>query len=155
MRLEDDIDPIRWQDDHLALLDQTRLPQAEEWVHVQNADEAVEAVRQMRVRGAPALGVAAAYAMALAAREIDAPTMARFLDQLDPIAARLAAARPTAVNLGWAVQRSLNAARSSATPAEARRRLLELAHAAKREDVETNRAIGRTAPPSCLTREAC
>ena len=131
MRLEDDIDPIRWQDDHLALLDQTRLPQAEEWLHVQNADEAVEAVRQMRVRGAPALGVAAAYAMALAAREIDAPTMARFLDQLDPIAARLAAARPTAVNLGWAVQRSLDAARSSAT------------HAAKREDIETNRAIGR------------
>ena len=143
MRLEDDIDPIRWQDDHLALLDQTRLPQAEEWVHVRNADEAVEAVRQMRVRGAPALGVAAAYAMALAAREIDAPTMARFLDQLDPIAARLAAARPTAVNLGWAVQRSLDAARSSATPAEARRRLLELAHAAKREDIETNLAIGR------------
>ena len=139
----DEIDPIRWQDDHLLLLDQTLLPEAQEWVVVRDADEATTAIREMRVRGAPAIGVTAAYAMVLGANSIDAPTMASFLDQLDPIAARLAAARPTAVNLGWAVQRSLDRARDSRTPSEARTDLLKLAHLMKEQDIESNRAMGR------------
>ena len=85
-------------------------------MHVRDALEAATAIRAMRVRGAPAIGVTAAYAMALAARSIDAPTMASFLDRLDPLAARIAAARPTAVNLGWAVQRCVDAARACRSP---------------------------------------
>ena len=122
-----EIQPIQWEDDHLLLLDQTRLPEAEEWLHVRTPIEATTAIREMRVRGAPALGVTAAYAMALAAAQIDAPTMARFLDALDPIAAKLAAARPTAVNLGWAVQRCIDSARGCGSPTEARAKLLALA----------------------------
>ena len=55
VRLEDDIDPIRWQDDHLLLLDQTRLPGEQVWVHIHDAHDAAESIKQMRVRGAPAL----------------------------------------------------------------------------------------------------
>jgi methylthioribose-1-phosphate isomerase len=123
-----EIEPIRWDEDHLLLLDQTKLPEAQEWAVITGVDEAITAIRTMQVRGAPAIGVAAAYAMALAAREIEPSSMPNFLDQLDAIAARLAAARPTAVNLGWAVQRSIDAARRCRAPSEARDDLLGLAH---------------------------
>lgn len=142
-----EIQPIQWEDDHLLLLDQTRLPEAEEWLHVRTPIEAATAIREMRVRGAPALGVTAAYAMALAAAQIDAPTMARFLDALDPIAAKLAAARPTAVNLGWAVQRCIDSARGCGSPTEARAKLLALARRMAEEDVAANRAIGANGAP--------
>ena len=142
-----DIEPIRWVDDHLELLDQTLLPERQEWVRIYHALDAVTAIRQMQVRGAPAIGVTAAYAMALAAHGIDAPTMAAFLDELDPIAAKLAAARPTAVNLGWAVQKCVDAARAAKSPTEAREKLLDLAHRIKEEDIATNRAIGMFGAP--------
>jgi methylthioribose-1-phosphate isomerase len=143
----EEIEPIRWEDDHLVLLDQTRLPETQEWIHLRDADQATTAIREMRVRGAPAIGVVGAYAMALAVNSIDAPTMAALLDKLDPIAAKLASARPTAVNLGWAVQRCLDDARAARTPPEARRRLLALAHRMKEEDIAANRAIGRNGAP--------
>ena len=139
----EEIEPIRWQNDCLLILDQTLLPDREEWVEVRNVEQAVAVVREMRVRGAPAIGVTAAYAMAIAANHIDAPTMARFLDELDPLAAKIAAARPTAVNLGWSVQRCVDEARACRTPSEARIRLLDLAHAMKAEDIANNQAIGR------------
>jgi methylthioribose-1-phosphate isomerase len=139
----EEIDPIRWEQDHLLLLDQTLLPARQEWIAVRTVDEAFAAVREMRVRGAPAIGVTAAYAMVIAAKSIQAPTMSSFLNQLDPIAAHLAVARPTAVNLGWAVQRCLDSARTCGTPSEASQRLLTLADAMKAEDVGCNRAIGR------------
>ena len=143
----DEIDPIRWEEDHLLLLDQTLLPERQEWLPVTDADGAAAAIREMRVRGAPAIGVTACYAMALAASGIDAPTMASFLDQLDPIAAKLAAARPTAVNLGWAVQKAVDTARESRSPSEARQNLLRLAHKTKQNDIETNKEIGRHGAP--------
>ena len=139
----EEIDPIRWEDDHLLLLDQTLLPEQQTWIAITTVDEAISAIREMRVRGAPAIGVTAAYAMVLAANPLDAPTISTFLNMLDPIAARLAAARPTAVNLGWAVQRSVDLARTARTPSEVRSKLLELAHQAKAEDIATNKSIGR------------
>ena len=138
-----EIKPIAWQDDCLILLDQTKLPAVVEWACVRDVPEAIAAIRAMQVRGAPAIGVTAAYAMALAARSINAPTMSSFLDLLDPLAAKIAAARPTAVNLGWAVQRCLDMARTCRAPSEARERLLKLAHAMRDQDIESNRAIGR------------
>ena len=78
-----EIEPIRWAEDHLLLLDQTKLPDAVEWVAISTIDEAIAAIRGMQVRGAPAIGVTAAYAMALAARAIEPSSMPNFLDQLD------------------------------------------------------------------------
>jgi methylthioribose-1-phosphate isomerase len=140
---EEEIEPIRWEDDRLLLLDQTILPDRQEWLTIDTVEAAIEAIREMRVRGAPAIGVAAAYAMVIAARSVEAPTLSTWLTLLDPISARIAAARPTAVNLGWAVQRSVEAARGANSPSEAHKRLLALAHKTKADDVATNRKIGR------------
>ena len=138
----EELQPIAWQDGELLLLDQTMLPASEEWVTVHDVAGAVEAIRSMRVRGAPAIGIAAAYAMALAARSITATPMSDYLNELDAQGAQIAAARPTAVNLGWAVQRCQGAARTCSTPDQAAARILALAHAMREQDIEANRAIG-------------
>jgi methylthioribose-1-phosphate isomerase len=139
----EELHPIVWQDGQLLLLDQTMLPASEEWVRIDDAAGAVEAIGAMRVRGAPAIGVTAAYAMALAARSIAATPMSDYLNELDAQAARIAAARPTAVNLGWAVRRCQDVARTCGTPGQAAARILALANAMREQDIEANRAIGR------------
>ncbi len=142
-----EIEPIIWDTDHLVLLDQSLLPHRQEWVHIRTYMDGVAAIRQMRVRGAPAIGVTAAFVMAVAANETEAPTMASFLDQLDLAAAKIAAARPTAVNLGWAVQRCLDVARPCASPKEARRLILDLARSMRDQDIAANRALGAAGAP--------
>ncbi|MCX7799581.1 MAG: S-methyl-5-thioribose-1-phosphate isomerase [Fimbriimonadales bacterium] len=87
---------FRWESERLLLLDQRRLPQQEVWLNIQSYEQAAEAIRDMAVRGAPAIGIVAAYGMALAARAGVARNAA---------AATLAASRPTAVNLFWALER--------------------------------------------------
>lgn len=118
----------RWSGDALEMLDQRRLPQEEIWVELRTWREVAQAIRDMAVRGAPAIGVAAAYGMALAAQSGEDLTAA---------AEGLAATRPTAVNLRWAVDRILNL--DTADPD----RILAEAQAIEREDLEMNRAIGR------------
>ena len=102
-----EIRPIRWADDRLLLLDQTRLPAEEVTVEVTGYEAAAAAIREMRVRGAPAIGVTAAYAVAMAAQDIDAGDRQEFLARLERAAGLLRTARPTAVNLGWAVDRMM------------------------------------------------
>lgn len=91
------IGPVRWRDGVLEILDQRRLPAAEVWLACDNWPAVAEAIRTLAVRGAPAIGIAAAYGLALAADR-------------EAAAAGLKAARPTAVNLAWAVDRTLQAA---------------------------------------------
>ena len=137
-----EIRPIRWADGKLHLLDQTRLPAEEAEVTVTRYEEAVEAIRNMRVRGAPAIGVTAAYAMAMAAQDLAGGKEVEFQASLEEAAARIRAARPTAVNLGWAVGRMLEAAASGGTPEEVARRLLAEAQEIQREDEAINRRMG-------------
>jgi methylthioribose-1-phosphate isomerase len=119
---------LEFKDGALVLLDQRKLPHAVEWVTVRTARECAAAIRDMVVRGAPAIGCAAAYGVALAARE-----PATF----DAEVAHLRAARPTAVNLGWAVDRMLRVPDRDATA------LLREADAIAAEDLAACRAIGR------------
>src|ERR1051326_10297 len=118
------VEPIRFLGDKLQLLDQRRLPREVIWVDCHDAHEVAVAIRDRIVRGAPAIGVAAAYGVALAAKRGD---------DVRAAAEELRAARPTAVNLAWAVDRMLNA--NGDLVAEARRM--------HDEDVEANRRIGR------------
>ena len=104
--------------------------------------EAVEAIREMRVRGAPAIGVTAAYAVAMAAQEIGAPTTEEFLTQLKDAAAVIASARPTAVNLHWAVQRMLEVAEAEQDLSRIGDRLLAEARQIQEEDEAINRQMG-------------
>ena len=92
--------PLRWEDGSLLVLDQRRLPDEEAWVRCGTAGEVAECIRSMAVRGAPAIGLAAAYGMALAAR---------CGEDVDASAALLRETRPTGVNLAWAVNLALEA----------------------------------------------
>ena len=95
-----DITPLRWEDGTLLVLDQRRLPAEEAWVRCETPAEVGECIRTLAVRGAPAIGLAGAYGMALAAVRGEDPSAAAEL---------LGNARPTAVNLGWAVRQALEA----------------------------------------------
>lgn len=100
--------PIEWQggtDGRLALLDQTKLPHYQDVLLIRSLPPLVAAIRQLAVRGAPAIGVAAAYGVLIGVRERAPRTPAAFAEALAAVAAELLAARPTAVNLAWAVQR--------------------------------------------------
>ncbi|MDF1700431.1 MAG: S-methyl-5-thioribose-1-phosphate isomerase [Planctomycetota bacterium] len=109
------VTPLRWRggwrDGALHLLDQTRLPRHELWREHTDPDSVIEDIRRLAVRGAPAIGMAGAYALVLAARHVlaDRPAMSRpdFLAALEAHGARIAAARPTAVNLPGAIARHL------------------------------------------------
>ncbi len=108
---------LAWRGDHdghLDLLDQTRLPQERIVLPLRTIDEVIEAIWHLRVRGAPAIGVAAAYGMVLGVRALS-PLPNAFIDTTRSLSARLAAARPTAVNLQWALDRCLQAVRKQPT----------------------------------------
>ncbi|CAI8046385.1 Methylthioribose-1-phosphate isomerase [Geodia barretti] len=137
-----EIRPIRWQEGKLLLLDQTRLPVDETTFVVERYEQAVAAIREMRVRGAPAIGVTAAYAVAMAARDIRASDRAEFLSALEQDCVHIRAARPTAVNLGWAVDRMMNVAESVDSAKEIPDRLVAEAEEIHREDEAINRLLG-------------
>jgi methylthioribose-1-phosphate isomerase len=136
---------LRWDRTRLFVLDQTALPLEEREVACRNAAEVASAIREMRVRGAPAIGAAAAYGLALEAAAVAETDVQQFARRLEQAAAVLESARPTAVNLRWALRRMLRVIRASteATVAELRRALIAEAEAIAAEDVRTNRAIGR------------
>ena len=101
---------IVWESGALKLLDQRRLPSEVVYLDIESVDAGIEAIRTLAVRGAPAIGIAAAYILAVAARNLPQPS---FLRDLQDAGMRLKAARPTAVNLAWAVNRVCEAALAS------------------------------------------
>lgn len=101
----DRIRPIRWTGDTLELIDQRRLPFDVGYVRCSSSGDVFDAIRALTVRGAPAIGIAAAWGLVLAAREVDATDGAAAARELDPAIEHLNAARPTAVNLAWALAR--------------------------------------------------
>ena len=120
---------MRWEDGALLLLDQRRLPHEETWLRLTSAAEVAEAIRDMAVRGAPAIGIAAAYGVAL-----DGGTPEGF--------AVLRASRPTAVNLFWALDRMARVPDQEPNPGTYASRLLDQARRIEAEDLAMNRRIG-------------
>ncbi len=127
MKQDDDLSPMRWEDGALHLLDQLRLPGEEIWIACTSAEEVADAIRRMVVRGAPAIGCAAAYGVALAARAGGS---------IEDAIALLGASRPTAVNLFWALG-EMRVTVLAGGDLEAR--AIEI----HREDIAMCRAIGR------------
>lgn len=135
--------PVVWQDDHVLLIDQNRLPLEYALVEIKWCEDMARAIKTMIVRGAPAIGVAAAYGMYLGAREIEASDRDTFLTQLEEVAKRLRATRPTAVNLFWAIERMLKTARQTVGPVEyLKQALLQMAQTINAEDLQTCQQIG-------------
>lgn len=126
----DSIRAVLWRGDHLRLLDQRLLPREEAYIECHSADEVAAAIRDLAVRGAPAIGIAAAWGVVLAAQKEP--------QRLEGALATLRAARPTAVNLMWALDRMRGA---SADPAEAAAFARE-AQAIQDEDLAANRRMG-------------
>jgi len=139
------LETMRWKEDgRLELLDQTGLPHEVVYLTCSSYQDVAGAIRRLAVRGAPAIGAAAAYGLVLAAEAIKEPAREDFLLRLQAAAGELAATRPTAVNLQWALDRLLQKLRSKPNeevPA-LRAALLEEAHAVYREDVAGNVKIG-------------
>tara|TARA_B100001123_G_scaffold449948_1_gene617621 strand:- start:3587 stop:4642 length:1056 start_codon:yes stop_codon:yes gene_type:complete len=102
---------FEWRDGAIRILDQTRLPDDEKVIVCDDLDKICEAIQSLRIRGAPALGVTAAYAVLMGSASIKHSSRTEFLQELDLVASRIKATRPTAVNLFWAVDQMLAAAR--------------------------------------------
>jgi len=138
------IAPVRWEHDRLILLDQRLLPGQELERTYARWEDVADAIRTLVVRGAPAIGVAAAYGIALAARSSRATDAGALLGDLDVALKGLAETRPTAVNLFWALDRVRSVAEGAREQpvAEIRQRLLVEAHAILDEDLAANRALG-------------
>jgi methylthioribose-1-phosphate isomerase len=139
--MNDTVTPARWKGDRLELLDQTRLPHEEVWIEYRDASSVADAIRDMIVRGAPAIGVTAAYGLALEAAKLAAGG-SDLRAGLATAAVTMRAARPTAVNLAWAVDRMMRIAGGTPDDALAARLAAE-AVAIHEEDVAANRVIGR------------
>lgn len=141
----EEIRTIEWlADGGVRMLDQTRLPCEEVYVECRDAEAVAEAIRSLRIRGAPALGVAAAMGLALGAQRLDARDVTSFLRDLRTIADMLARTRPTARNLSWGLERILTVAekhRDLPLPV-LKTRLAEEAVKMHHEDIACNRAMG-------------
>jgi len=126
----------------VRLIDQTRLPNEVAWIECRTVEDVAEAIEALRIRGAPAIGVAAGYALALAALNSPARDWDGWRSDLDRAAARLRQTRPTAVSLFRALDRVLQAADAAPSIADAQRRVLEASEALAHQDRRVNEQIG-------------
>ena len=139
------VETLRWREGRLELIDQRRLPLEFEYVACTDAQQTAAAIRDMVVRGAPAIGCTAAYGVAAEAQKHAGSSRAQFDAALARAFEVLAASRPTAVNLFWAIARMREChehMRGNSVQAEAKA-LLDLARQIHADDIEINRAMGR------------
>ncbi len=139
--MRDSIRAVMWQDNSLVLLDQRQLPQKESYITLTRCDDVAQAISDMVVRGAPAIGIAAAYGYVLALQENYSAQPRDWQGAMQPAILKLLDSRPTAVNLKWAVNRMQNRLEGLAEdPCPV---ALEEANAIAREDFESNITMGQ------------
>jgi methylthioribose-1-phosphate isomerase len=132
-----------WWDGGLWMIDQTRLPGELRNIEIESIKSLIEAIKSLRVRGAPALGAAGGYGVALAASRSKTENPYDLLQELEIAGDMIKAARPTAVNLSWGVDRVLKAASGYDTAEEIRASALHEAMLIAEEDIKINKALGR------------
>ena len=142
-----DIIPVKWTEEGVAMLDQRLLPTEEKWLMLKTYNEVAAGIKDMVVRGAPAIGVSAAYGIALGAKQFVGTDVTDLEDEIDYISEVLAKTRPTAVNLFWAIDRMKRtfqkAKTEGKTVSEIKQILLEDAKAIHEEDIESQRLIAQ------------
>jgi len=134
---------VTWSKNTVKMIDQTVLPGRLIYRSYSKPQDVADAIRRMVVRGAPAIGVAAAMGVALAAVRSRATSKETMLTELEGAASLLRSTRPTAVNLAWGVQRALDVAKSKPTVAEMRDGVVAEVKKMEEEDVEVNKKLGR------------
>jgi methylthioribose-1-phosphate isomerase len=142
--MSENIETLRWNEDHFEMIDQRILPAEFEYISYTTANQVADGIRDMVVRGAPAIGCAAAYGVALAALNLKDTSRDEFANGMEEAFEVLAQSRPTAINLFWAIDRmrkKMNESEGSSK--EIANVLLDEAHEIKREDIEINRAMGK------------
>jgi methylthioribose-1-phosphate isomerase len=140
------VETIQWTSDGVVMIDQTRLPREESYVTCTTYEEVADAIRSMVIRGAPAIGVAAAMGIALGVAQANGSDLDA---QFEKVCDALARTRPTAVNLFWAIDRMKRVfAESRGLPLpQLRQRLIAEAQQIRLEDIAINQAIGRHGAP--------
>jgi len=139
--------PVEWSDEGVRMLDQRLLPTEEKWLVLRTYNDVAAGIKDMVVRGAPAIGVSAAYGVALGAKQFVGTNVDDLADDLDYISDVLAKTRPTAVNLFWAIdrmKRTFQKAKSEGkSVTEIQQILLDDAKAIHTEDIESQRLIAK------------
>lgn len=135
---------LEWADDHMRILDQTRLPEETVYLRCDTLDQVATAIRDLKVRGAPAIGVAAGFGVVMGMREKRIRNWREYIQRLDQVVSTLAGTRPTAVNLFWALERMRSTAEANEGEDLERvdRILLQEAAAIHREDQQMCERIG-------------
>lgn len=138
------MDTMRWNDGCLEILDQTLLPEKAEYINCEQHQTVCEAICRLSVRGAPAIGAAAAYGLVLGTQKSQAANREEFMAVVKEIAAELGSTRPTAINLRWALDRMMGMLHSHpARDVETlKNALLHEANTIYREDLDSNRRMG-------------
>lgn len=139
--------PVKWSDEGVLMLDQRLLPTEETWLTLKTYNEVAAGIRDMVVRGAPAIGVSAAYGIALGAQQFVGTNVNDLEDEIEYISDVIGATRPTAVNLFWAIDRMKrtfqNAKAEGKSVSEIKQILIEDAKAIHDEDIESQRLIAQ------------
>ncbi|HZG72956.1 MAG TPA: S-methyl-5-thioribose-1-phosphate isomerase [Chondromyces sp.] len=138
---------VQYDGTKVILLDQTKLPTETVWLELDKVEDVWDAIKQLKVRGAPAIGIAAAYGLAHAAKGIETEEYEKFYEEFKKLSDYLASSRPTAVNLFWALKRMDSRVLNEKDKAvsDIKKALEEEAHLIRQEDEETCRMIGEHA----------
>lgn len=140
------VQSIQWVDDHIRIIDQTYLPSREFFLDIFEVGRVWEAIRSLRVRGAPAIGIAAAYGVYLGVRDLPDDGIQQIHTDVEGICEYLATARPTAVNLRWALDKAVRLAydMKDEPSSKVKKALLELAKSIHEDDKRICADIGKT-----------
>ena len=134
---------VTWKDDSVVLIDQTKLPNKLVYVRCKDYKEVADAIKNLVVRGAPAIGIAAALGLALAAIHSRTESLSQLLADLDAAMKILQSTRPTAINLFWALKRVMEKAKEKKSIVEVKKAILNEALKMLKEDIKINKRIGR------------
>ena len=142
---------VAWKDGSVILIDQTKLPNKLEYVKVDSYEQVANAIKNMIVRGAPAIGVCAAFGLSLAATRSSSRTLEELFAEMHKAYYTLRSTRPTAVNLVWALERVMKRAREQNNIADVKKATLEEALKMSQEDIQINKQMGING--ACLIEE--
>jgi methylthioribose-1-phosphate isomerase len=137
------VKPIEWLGDRVKILDQTRLPQEEVYLELDSYQDIASAITELKIRGAPAIGVAGAYAIALGALKIESSSREDFLDEFLRVSQAIAATRPTARNLFRSIERMNSAAEAGTKISETKESLVREAIKIHAEEAEATLKLSR------------
>ena len=134
---------VEWKDKSVVMIDQTKLPDELIFVTYTDYNDVANAIRTLVIRGAPAIGVAGAFGLALAALQSKATTKEDMIKDLEQAKKILFETRPTAVNLAWGLNKMMNVAKNSQNINEIKESIVEAATTLAEDDVKINKAMGK------------